>query len=127
LDNSGANRNWKGPDSGVGIVQQKRTEITAGQGEGNPVRRVLVVDDSRLQRRILCSSLKKLGYDIVEAESAERALEICEQGLPDLVLSDWMMPGMNGLEFCRSFRDLSADEYGYFILLKMLFGNKSYR
>jgi len=98
-------------------VQQERTKITAGQGEGNPIRRVLVVDDSRLQRRILCSSLKKLGYDIVEAESAEKALEICEQGLPDLVLSDWMMPGMNGLEFCRSFRDLSADEYGYFILL----------
>jgi phosphoserine phosphatase RsbU/P len=117
LGNSGANRNWKGPDFGVGIVQQERPKITAGQGEGNPIRRVLVVDDSRLQRRILCSSLKKLGYDIVEAESAEKALEICEQALPDLVLSDWMMPGMNGLEFCRSFRDLSADEYGYFILL----------
>ena len=35
----------------------------------------------------------------------------------DLVLSDWMMPGMNGLEFCQEFRALENDRYGYFILL----------
>ncbi len=81
------------------------------------IRRVLVVDDSRLQRRILVSSLKKWGFDVVEADSGGAAMEICEQTMPDLVLSDWMMPGMNGLEFCRAFRNMPTDEYGYFILL----------
>ena len=37
--------------------------------------------------------------------------------MPDAVLSDWMMPGMDGLEFCRQFRAMSGDSYGYFILL----------
>ncbi|MFW8593845.1 PP2C family protein-serine/threonine phosphatase [Cribrihabitans neustonicus] len=81
------------------------------------IRRVLVVDDSRLQRRILVASLKKWGFTVTEAESGEEAMEICANEPPDLILSDWMMPGMNGLEFCRSFRAQSKDDYAYFILL----------
>ncbi|UWQ55909.1 SpoIIE family protein phosphatase [Leisingera caerulea] len=81
------------------------------------IRRVLVVDDSRLQRRILVASLKKWGFEVVEAESGEAAMEICQAETPDLILSDWMMPGMNGLEFCRAFRARSSEDYAYFILL----------
>ena len=81
------------------------------------IRRVLVVDDSRLQRRILVASLKKWGFEVVEAESGEQAMEMCQQELPDLILSDWMMPGMTGIEFCRAFREFSGDGYSYFILL----------
>ncbi len=81
------------------------------------IRRVLVVDDSRLQRRILVASLKKWGFEVVEADSGEAAMEICEQETPDLILSDWMMPGMNGLEFCRAFRARASEDYAYFILL----------
>ena len=79
--------------------------------------RVLIVDDSRLQRKILSSSVKRWGFEVYEAGSGEEALDLCKQILPDLVLSDWMMPGMNGLEFCDAFRKLSQDKYGYFILL----------
>ncbi|WP_281967294.1 PP2C family protein-serine/threonine phosphatase [Roseovarius nanhaiticus] len=79
--------------------------------------RVLVVDDSRLQRRILSASLKKWGFTVMEAESGHQALEICRDMPPDLVLSDWMMPGMSGLEFCDAFRQMTRDNYGYFILL----------
>lgn len=81
------------------------------------INRVLVVDDSRLQRRILAASLKKWGFDVVEADSGEAAMEICRQELPDLILSDWMMPGMNGIDFCRAFREETTDSYSYFILL----------
>ncbi|NSY37423.1 PP2C family protein-serine/threonine phosphatase [Leisingera sp. ANG59] len=81
------------------------------------IRRVLVVDDSRLQRRILVASLKKWGFEVVEADSGEAAMEICRQETPDLILSDWMMPGMNGLEFCRAFRARTSEDYAYFILL----------
>jgi len=52
-----------------------------------------------------------------EADSGGAALRICADYAPDLVLSDWMMPGMTGLEFCRLFRDMARDSYGYFILL----------
>jgi sigma-B regulation protein RsbU (phosphoserine phosphatase) len=81
------------------------------------IRRVLVVDDSRVQRRILSVSLKREGYDVIEAASGQEALEICREGLPDLILSDWMMPGMSGLEFCAALRALPQDAYCYFILL----------
>jgi phosphoserine phosphatase RsbU/P len=91
--------------------------LNDGQVLPGAIRRVLVVDDSRLQRRILVSFLRKWGFEIFEAESGERALEICAETMPDLVLSDWMMPGMSGLEFCRLFRKLPRDGYGYFILL----------
>lgn len=80
-------------------------------------RRVLVVDDSHFQRRILAESLTGLGYDVVEASSGEEAMILCAQALPDLVLSDWMMPGMSGLEFCEAFRQISEHQFAYFILL----------
>ena len=83
----------------------------------SPSETVLVVDDSRLQRRILASSLRKWNYNVLEAASGEEALAICRVTPPDLVLSDWVMPGMDGLEFCKAFRDVSEDHYGYFILL----------
>jgi sigma-B regulation protein RsbU (phosphoserine phosphatase) len=77
----------------------------------------MVVDDSKLQRRILSASLKKWGFEVVEASSGPDAIEKCKERLPDLVLSDWVMPGMSGLQFCREFRMLSETQYGYFILL----------
>ncbi len=85
--------------------------------ESSSIKRVLVVDDSKLQRRILVSSLKKWGFDVIEADSGEAAMDICLQNLPDLVLSDWMMPGMSGVEFCTAFRNIPSDIYVYFILL----------
>ena len=80
-------------------------------------RSILIVDDSKLQRKILTSLVKRWGFEVREAESGEQALEMCTVDQPDIVLSDWMMPGMNGLEFCQLFRNLANDEYGYFILL----------
>lgn len=93
------------------------SEQGVGSSDAEAVKRVLVVDDSRVQRRILSSSLKRWGYEVLEADSGHAALEICQTEPLDLILSDWMMPGMNGLEFCKEFRKLKRDNYGYFILL----------
>nr|WP_237402541.1 SpoIIE family protein phosphatase [Rhodovulum sulfidophilum] len=76
-----------------------------------------MVDDSRLQRRILRALLERWGYDVAECGSGEEALEICRAQPVDLIISDWMMPGMDGPEFCRAFRALPRESYGYFILL----------
>ncbi|NUB45370.1 fused response regulator/phosphatase [Fertoebacter nigrum] len=80
-------------------------------------RHVLIVDDSRAQRRILCLSLLRRGYRVTEAASAEEALDLCRATAFDIILSDWVMPGLSGLEFCQLFRALPREGYGYFILL----------
>lgn len=79
--------------------------------------RILLVDDSRLDRHILRAPLERWGYDVHEAASATDALAICHNAQFDFVVSDWMMPGMDGLEFCRALRALPAMEGAYFILL----------
>lgn len=78
---------------------------------------VLVVDDSRAQRLMLSKLMEKQGYIVHQAGSGTEALDVCQSQIPDLVISDWMMPGMDGLEFCEAFRALPRDRYGYFILL----------
>jgi phosphoserine phosphatase RsbU/P len=78
---------------------------------------VLVVDDSRAQRHMLSMQLKRWGYRVSDSDSALAALGICATQDIDIVISDWMMPGLTGLEFCRRFRNLGRENYGYFILL----------
>mgnify|MGYP003632102155 FL=1 len=79
--------------------------------------RVLLVDDSRMQRKLVSVHLKKWGFEVFEADSGARALEICKSQEIDMVLSDWVMPEMSGVEFCEKFRALTRERYGYFILL----------
>ena len=67
-------------------------------------RPVLIVDDSKAQRKILSMQLTRWGYPTVEAASGEEALALCQATDFQIVLSDWMMPGMTGLEFCKAFR-----------------------
>lgn len=89
---------------------------TPAPTETQPPRRVLIVDDSRLDRHILRSPLERWGYEVHEAGSAADALALCRVRAFDFVLSDWMMPGMDGLEFCRAYKALPHLGYGYFIL-----------
>lgn len=80
-------------------------------------RHVLVVDDSRAQRHMVSMQLRRWGYRVTECESADAALGLCHETEVDIIISDWMMPGMTGLEFCRQFRRLDRESYGYFVLL----------
>ncbi|MEX0317688.1 MAG: PP2C family protein-serine/threonine phosphatase [Ruegeria sp.] len=98
------------------MLQGNSVEAEPEQGFG-AIRKALVVDDSRLQRRILVGSLRKWGFEVIEADSGQAAMEICAENPPDLVLSDWVMPGMSGLEFCKAFRAGETNHYAYFILL----------
>lgn len=85
--------------------------------DASAARRVLVVDDSRAQRRVVSLTLARGGYAVTEAASGEEALALCRQHDFQIVLSDWMTQGMSGLDFCRAFRALPRQSYGYFILL----------
>lgn len=77
---------------------------------------VLVVDDSRAQRRLLTRTLERWGYQTVEAASGQDALDLCQATHFDIIISDWMMPGMSGVEFCRAFR-AAAERPALFLLL----------
>ena len=92
-------------------------DLPVDPGHGTPRREVLVVDDSKAQRTVLARMLARWGYGVLQAGSGGEALAICRDRPVEMVLSDWMMPGLSGLEFCREFRALPNGDYGYFILL----------
>jgi sigma-B regulation protein RsbU (phosphoserine phosphatase) len=94
------------------VTPQEASAIAAIRGK-----HALVVDDSAAQRLVLAKNLERWGYHVVQAASGDAALQLCETTRFDLIVSDWMMPGMNGLDFCRAFRARAQDRYSYFILL----------
>ena len=69
-----------------------------------PIRRVLVVDDESAVRGMLTVTLEMAGFEVIEAESASSALNEIADSIPDLMLIDWMMPQVSGLELCRRLR-----------------------
>ena len=69
--------------------------------------KILIVDDQRPFRKVLGLALKSKGYDIREAASGSDALAVMRKEAPDLILADWRMPGMNGLDLCRAIRATS--------------------
>lgn len=81
------------------------------------IRRILVVDDSRAQRSLMSKTLSRQGYEVEEAGSGIDALRLFAAQDFDLILSDWMMPGMDGLALCQAIRAQQAKGYVYFILL----------
>lgn len=64
----------------------------------------LVVDDSKVIRKVARRIIEELNFEIYEAEDGKRALDHCENAMPDVVLLDWNMPVMNGLEFLKALR-----------------------
>jgi DNA-binding response OmpR family regulator len=67
--------------------------------------RILVADDDRVVRRIVTVKLSGLGCEIEEAEDGREALELLEEEAPDLLITDSLMPRMNGLQLVRSVRE----------------------
>ena len=64
----------------------------------------LVVDDSKVIRKVARHILETLDFTVDEAEDGREALSRCEERMPDVVLLDWNMPVMGGMEFLRTLR-----------------------
>jgi len=69
------------------------------------MKQCLVVDDSRVIRKVARRILEDLEFSIVEAEDGETALNRCGERMPEAILLDWNMPVMNGLDFLVNLRN----------------------
>ena len=65
---------------------------------------ILVVEDEPAIQELIAYSLKQAGHQPLRADNAEQALNLVANALPDLVLLDWMLPGLSGIEFARRLR-----------------------
>ncbi len=70
----------------------------------------LVVDDSRVIRKVARQILEDLRFEIFEAVNGQEALDHCRSQMPDAILLDWNMPVMNGIDFLRNLRKEKGGE-----------------
>jgi len=79
--------------------------------------KILVVDDDQYIRLILQKRFSNLGYEVLLAEDGEDGMKLATQYRPELIVSDWTMPKMDGMEFCKKVKEDENLRYTYFILL----------
>jgi sigma-B regulation protein RsbU (phosphoserine phosphatase) len=82
--------------------------------------RLLIVDDARDTLLLISTILESLGYEVVQSNNGLEAWEIIQNESIQLVISDWLMPGIDGPELCRRIRATDFGHYVYFILLTSL-------
>ena len=70
----------------------------------------LVVDDSKVVRMVARKILEELEFEISEAADGQAAMSACQENMPDVILLDWNMPVMDGLEFLKTLRQLENGE-----------------
>ena len=87
--------------------------------------RILVVEDTLLARTMLERSLRKWGYQVDSVSNISDAIEIIKQGVIQIVITDWIMPGGDGPTLCREIRALNQTNYVYIILVTSLEGSES--
>jgi two-component system, cell cycle response regulator len=79
--------------------------------------RILIVDDDATSRLVVESAVRALGHECFSLTDGEQAWDAVQSGHPDVVLSDWLMPGMSGVELCQRIRGRTSGEYTYLIML----------
>ncbi len=95
------------PDDTAAIVAAAKAMRDRYAGQPAPaasVKTCLIVDDSRVIRKVAAKIATSLGYLPVEAQDGHEALARCKQSMPDLVLTDWNMPEMDGITFVEKLR-----------------------
>lgn len=81
------------------------------------MKKILIVDDDRTIRTVLTRYLENRGYQVQQVSSGIEALSACAKCPPDLIVSDVMMPEMDGIEFCRRLRTTPSGQLMPFIFL----------
>lgn len=79
--------------------------------------RILAVDDDATSLRLLAATLRKSGHEVITASNGDEALKIALEQSPQVVVADWMMPEMDGLELCKSLRRIDYGRNVFYLLL----------
>ncbi len=79
--------------------------------------RILVAEDDVISRKLIVTTLSQFGHDVVSFDNGQRAWDAFNESPFRVIVSDWLMPGVDGLDFCRQVRKRPQTEYTYFILL----------
>ncbi|MEM9311128.1 MAG: response regulator [Pseudomonadota bacterium] len=91
-------------DAIVAAAKAIRDRYSPEEAQTATAKVCLIVDDSRVIRKVSAKIAKSLGYVPLEAQDGEEALARCNKAMPALVLTDWNMPEMDGIEFVRRLR-----------------------
>jgi len=79
--------------------------------------RVLIAEDSTVARKLLERNLQQMGYEVVAAEDGAKAWDAYQHAPTPIVITDWEMPHMNGVELCRAIRQHPTEHYTYLMML----------
>ena len=78
--------------------------------------KILIAEDEMTSRKILEKTLIKVGYQVTAVEDGLKALSLIQKDIPDMLITDWMMPDLDGLELCHKVREMNLPNYVYIIL-----------
>lgn len=79
--------------------------------------KILIAEDELISRRLLQKTLEEWGHEVLSSENGNEAWDVFQKENVKLVIADWMMPEMDGIELCRAIRTSESSGYVYFILL----------
>jgi diguanylate cyclase (GGDEF)-like protein len=95
-------------------ARRERRQLEFAPGNGL---RVLAVDDDDMQLKLVERYLTRLGAHVNVAKDGRQALQVALATTPQIVIADWMMPGMDGVDLCRALRKIRQGREMYFLLL----------
>ena len=89
--------------------------------------KILLAEDETLTRELIKSTLLKANHEVIAVQDGEEAWDASLRQSPQIIVSDWMMPKLNGLELCQKVRSRSQKDYTYFILMTTRSGLEDFR
>ncbi len=88
--------------------------------------KILIAEDDSVSRLILLTKLRNLGHEVVSTVDGKEAWHKFLEEQPRLIITDWMMPTLDGLDLCRRIRSHDQEHYAYVIMLTALAGKKNF-
>ncbi|HVY72412.1 MAG TPA: response regulator, partial [Verrucomicrobiae bacterium] len=82
--------------------------------------KILIAEDDLVAQRILSVALQKIGHEVIVANDGQQAWDKLVRNRVQVIVSDWMMPNMSGVDLCRKVRARRRKDYIYFILVTAL-------
>jgi len=79
--------------------------------------KILIVDDNAVSRKVMKAMCSRLGYKVVEARNGEEGWDLFNKYPVRIIISDWMMPEMNGVDLCKKVRASQHSDYTFFFLI----------